>query len=117
MVRSRSLRSRDCAAARRFLVVILSAFTTLSAAPPPAPAKAVQFNRDIRRIMADTCFRCHGPDAKARMAGLRLDLREEALKPNKAGIAPIVPGDPDKSGIIQRIFSTDGKIIFAEIRP
>src|SRR5688572_9798549 len=103
MVPSRSLRLRDCAAAPRILTALFAAFTTLSAAPPP-PTKAVQFNRDIRRIMADTCFRCHGPDAKARMAGLRLDLREEALKPNKAGIAPIVPGDPEKSGIIQRIF-------------
>ncbi len=72
-----------------------------------AASAEVRFNRDIRPIMADTCFRCHGPDRNARMAGLRLDIREEALKPNRAGIAPVVPGDPAKSAVVQRIFASD----------
>jgi len=67
----------------------------------------VSFNRDIRPIMSDTCFRCHGPDSEARMAGMRLDFRREALKQTDSGSIPIVPGDPEKSAIIQRIFSTD----------
>jgi hypothetical protein len=70
-----------------------------------AGAAEVSFNKDIRPIMSDTCFRCHGPDKSSRMAGMRLDLREEALKPTRSGITPIVPGDPDKSAIIQRIFA------------
>jgi hypothetical protein len=70
----------------------------------------VSFDRDIRPIMSDTCFRCHGPDVSSRMANMRLDLREEALKPKKNG-TPIVPGDPEQSEIVQRIFAKDGKVM------
>jgi len=80
----------------------------LSATPAHAE---VRFNRDIRPIMADTCFRCHGPDKSARMANMRLDIREEALKPLRDGKVPIVPGQPDKSEIVQRIFATGARIM------
>ena len=70
-------------------------------ATPAAPR--VTFNRDIRPIMSDTCFHCHGNDPKSRKAGMRLDLRDEALKPTKNGVIPIVPGKPDESEIILRI--------------
>src|SRR5436190_12289696 len=71
----------------------------------------VRFNRDIRPIMAETCFRCHGPDKAARMAGMRLDLRDEALKPTASGSIPIVPGDPAKSAIVQRIFAAGARVM------
>ena len=88
----------------RFL--LLTSFA-LAPAALAAPAK-VQFNRDIRPIFSDTCFHCHGFDAKAREAGMRLDIREEALmKKAKSDITPIVPGKPEESGIIERIFATD----------
>src|SRR6185369_18020953 len=76
------------------------------------PLKAeVKFNRDVRPIMAETCFRCHGPDRNSRMAGMRLDLREEAIKPLKDGVVPIVPGDPEKSAIVQRIFDGGARVM------
>jgi hypothetical protein len=74
---------------------------------PALAADKVSFNRDIRPIMSDTCFHCHGNDAKTREAGLRLDHRDAALEKTEGGVVPIVPGDPDSSAIIQRIFDTD----------
>ncbi|SIO22788.1 Planctomycete cytochrome C [Singulisphaera sp. GP187] len=64
-----------------------------------------RFNRDVRPVLAETCFRCHGPGVKK--AGLRLDQREAALKPTESGEIPIVPGKTDESELIRRIFSED----------
>ncbi|QIF02499.1 PSD1 and planctomycete cytochrome C domain-containing protein [Roseimicrobium sp. ORNL1] len=78
-----------------------TAATALAAEGP------IRFNRDVRPIMSDTCFHCHGPDKNSRKGGLRLDIREEALKPGKSGAIPIVPGKPEESEIIARIFTKD----------
>ncbi len=90
----------------RFVFFLLLLPLAASAAEP-APDAPVSFNRDIRPLMSNTCFHCHGPDASHRKAKLRLDLREEALKPGKSGELPIVPGKPDESEILKRIFTTD----------
>src|SRR5262249_42923350 len=63
----------------------------------------LRFNRDIRPILSDNCFTCHGPDAAQRKADLRLDLEQSA----KGEAGPIVPGKPDESELYRRITSTD----------
>ncbi|MBI5691439.1 MAG: PSD1 domain-containing protein [Verrucomicrobia bacterium] len=90
------------------LVLAVPRGESAAAAPPAEEAlpDVVQFNRHIRPIMSDTCFHCHGFDPKSRKGGLRLDLREEALKPAKSGGIPIVPGKPDESEILLRVMDT-----------
>jgi hypothetical protein len=99
MANGRDYSSRRCA-----VNWLLATVLTASAAVGNEP---VSFNRDIRPIMSDTCFHCHGNDAGTREAGVRLDVRAAALEETEGGVVPIVPGDPDSSAIIQRIFDTD----------
>src|SRR5256885_3029989 len=71
-------------------------------------AEKLQFNRDIRPILSDRCFKCHGPDKAARKAGLRLDIAQEAYaERKKSGKHAIVPGKPDQSLVYRKIFSSD----------
>ena len=74
----------------------------------PTPASsAVSFNDDIRPILADRCYSCHGPDSAARKADLRLDREEVAKAVLSEGVIPIVPGKPDQSAIIHRLTNPD----------
>ena len=76
----------------------------LLAAEPNSPR--VEFNRDIRPILSDKCFTCHGPDSAKRQAGLRLD-RAEAATAERDGPRAIVPRDAAKSEVVRRIVSRD----------
>lgn len=71
------------------------------AAEPPVPDR-ILFNRDVRPILSDNCFACHGPDANHRKGKLRLDLREEALKSEA-----FVPGKPGESELVKRLETTN----------
>lgn len=69
-------------------------------------AAAPEFNRSIGPLLAQNCFECHGPDARRRQAGLRLD-RERSAKSIRDGRAAIVAGDPSRSELVRRILSND----------
>jgi len=78
--------------------------------------KPISYNKDIRPILSDKCFSCHGPDVTKMKAGLRLDKPENALAEltkNKGHFA-IVPGSPEKSELIRRIESTDPNVIMPQ---
>jgi hypothetical protein len=78
----------------------------LHAADLGETTQPVHFNRDIRPILADKCFQCHGPDAAQRQTDLRLDL-ETGVYAARDGKRAIVPGNPDASELFQRIMTAD----------
>ena len=66
-------------------------------------AAPIDFNRQVKPILSDNCFKCHGFDEGSREGGLRLDLRENALQPAKSGDIAIVPGKPEESMLLLRV--------------
>src|SRR5262245_50853529 len=89
------------------LGLLLSAMLMQSAPQSPLPA-TIEFNRDIRPILSDKCFQCHGPGTQ--QATLRFDLEEGAKHALSGGRFAIVPGDPANSQMIKRITATDPAI-------
>ena len=91
----------------RFAAVMALLAASTGAHAAASGSGKVDFNRDIRPILSDNCYKCHGPDAKQAKAGLRLDLPDIAVKPLKSGQIAVVPGQPRKSSLIARITTRD----------
>ena len=79
-------------------------------ASPQQAVEMVSFNRDIRPILSDNCFACHGPAAKEAKAGLRLDDFASATK-ERGGYRVITPGSPEKSSIFSRLVHADSAML------
>jgi hypothetical protein len=67
----------------------------------------IEYNRDVRPVLSENCFTCHGTDSAARKAGLRLDQFESATNKLENGSVAIVPGQPKQSELVRRIYATD----------
>ena len=78
--------------------------------PGQEPATSVDYNRDVRPILSDNCYACHGPDENQRSTILRLDLRESAVG-DLGGYRAIVPGKPEQSELIRRIYADELEIM------
>lgn len=80
-------------------------------AAPAGGERPIRYSRDIRPILSQNCFLCHGKDETRRLGGVRLDEREFALAESESGLQPIVPGKPDESELIARITATDETVM------
>ena len=91
----------------RWLVMIPYLFLGL----PSLYAEKLEYNRDVRPILAENCFACHGFDKAKREAGLRLDVPEGAVAKLDSGEVAILPGKPDESELVKRILAADDGIM------
>ena len=107
------IRTKGCHAPRRPLAPkapaagLLLALGLGAGLAAPSPVRAdggLVYNRDVRPILAENCFACHGPDSAARKADLRLDRREDAVE-----MGAVEPGKPDESSLVARIESADAQ--------
>ncbi|MEW4569491.1 PSD1 and planctomycete cytochrome C domain-containing protein [Tautonia sp. JC769] len=88
------------------LLLLTSCFCVLLGRAPAVSEDGPSYNRDVRPILSEHCFSCHGPDSEGRKADLRLD-RFDAATADRGGYAALVPGDPESSELVYRIESDD----------
>ncbi len=93
------------------LAVLLGMPVTARSEPTSSSGKLaagkISFDRDVRPILSNHCWKCHGPDAKERKAGLRLDQQESAIKPAESGKTAVTPNKPADSELLRRILLSD----------
>jgi Protein of unknown function (DUF1553)/Protein of unknown function (DUF1549)/Concanavalin A-like lectin/glucanases superfamily/Planctomycete cytochrome C len=94
---------------RFFLGVVLLAW--LCPSPVPAAGEKIDFNFQIRPLLSDRCFTCHGPDSRARKKELRLDTKEGLFKQLDTNSFVVKPGDANQSELIRRIFAMDDDLM------
>src|SRR4051794_4709211 len=103
-------RSPHLMSPRSLILCVLCALASgLRAAPPaeaPVPDK-IDFNRDVRPILSDNCFFCHGPDKNKRKADVRLDTKDGLFAAIEGKRHPAVAGHPEQSEIFKRIITKD----------
>jgi hypothetical protein len=104
---TRMIAARLCGSVALAVAAVTALIGASGSAPRTAGASRIDFTRQIRPLLSDRCFRCHGPDASKRKAKLRLDVREGAFRKMNAGWAIVKPGDPAKSELVRRITTDD----------
>jgi len=77
---------------------------------PAAESAEVDYSRDVRPILSQHCYACHGPDDASRQAGLRLDRADAALAESESGATAVVPGRPEASELVARVTSDDADL-------
>ena len=99
----------------RSIFLLMTMFVPVSMCLDVRAADEVNYNRDVRPILSDTCYKCHGPDAAERKAGLRLDAHDGAVAKLESGNTAIVPGNSGESELLARIRSTDPELIMPPV--
>jgi len=99
----------NCAFVGIALTLVLGGLLALSL--PSYGADNLEYNRDIRPILSENCFACHGFDKAKREAGLRLDTADGAIQKLDSGDVAIQPGKPDESALVLRILANDDSIM------
>lgn len=92
---------------RRLLSFVAGILTAIAACSTGTAAEPPDFDRQIRPLLSNRCFHCHGPDPEHREAGLRLDVRESAIAELESGSRAIVPGNSSNSELLDRVRSRD----------